>query len=149
MSKQLLRDQSIEPTELVLKDALGISYSTYLKFLSLVSEMGLAVEWRYYNDGKSWLAKGLYIWETKQGNKKDRTIFWLSVWEGYFKVVFYIGEKYRQDIKSLDLTEMTINMIDSAKQMGKLKFFPLVFDIKENEFFNDLKMLIEFKNNSK
>ncbi|PKP08994.1 MAG: hypothetical protein CVU09_13085 [Bacteroidetes bacterium HGW-Bacteroidetes-4] len=38
------------------------------------------VQWRYYNDGKAWLCKVSY---------KKKTVFWLSVWEAYFKVAFY------------------------------------------------------------
>lgn len=36
----------------------------------------LSPEWRYYNDGKSWLCKML---------SKKKNLFWLSIWEGCFR----------------------------------------------------------------
>jgi len=36
-------------------------------------------------------------------------------------------------------------MAENAKQMGKLKFFPLCFDLRTEEWFDDVFMLIDFR----
>ena len=52
------------------------------------------MEWRYYNDGKAWLCKVV--------NKK-KTVFWLSIWEHYFKTSFYFTEKHLESIDALNI----------------------------------------------
>ena len=54
----------------------------------------LTSEWRYYNDGKSWLMKV---------SRKSKTIFWLSVIEKTFIVTFYFGGKAEQTVLDLSL----------------------------------------------
>ena len=64
------------------------------------------------------------------------TVFWLSIWEGFFKVTIYIPEKARADIFSLPLDDEVKQMIADSKQMGeKLKYFPLVFELHSDEMF--------------
>jgi hypothetical protein len=40
-------------------------------------------------------------------------------------------------------------MITDSKKMGKLKFFPLVFDVCSDERFEDIFSLVDFKKNYK
>ena len=142
---QLLRDSIIEPTSVVIAECLSSANNAYVEFQSKLKEHDIELTWRYYNDGKAWLGKGLYKWTTKRGTHKETTAFWLSVWDSFFKVTIYIPEKYRDDALKLPLREERRKMIDEAKQMGKLKFFPLVFNIDSNEIFDDLFILIEFR----
>ena len=57
--QQLLRDSSIEPTRDVIANALGEANGTYVKFIEGLDNHDVQVDWRYYNDGKAWLGKGL------------------------------------------------------------------------------------------
>ena len=142
---QLLRDPSIEPTSMVISECLSAANDAYVEFQSKLSEHDIELTWRYYNDGKAWLGKGLYKWTTIRGRHKETTAFWLSVWDSFFKVTVYIPEKYRDDALHLPLGSERRKMIAEAKQMGKLKFFPLVFSINSNEMFDDLFTLIDFR----
>ncbi|NJK98021.1 MAG: DUF3788 family protein, partial [Bacteroidales bacterium] len=45
-----------------------------------------SMEWRYYNDGKSWLYRGL---------KKDKVIFWVAVFQDAFNVHLLFKQKSR------------------------------------------------------
>ncbi len=98
METQLLRDQDIFPTEDVLEKVLGKRYVIYKKLIDTVTgeDYGLALEWRFYNDGKAWLGKATH---------KKKTIFWLSVWEGFFRTNFYFTEKTRGGILELNIDE--------------------------------------------
>ena len=142
---QLLRDASIQPTSEVIASALGSANNVYIKFIEELKTHGIEPTWRYYTDGSAWLCKGLYKWETKRGTKKETTAFWLAVWNGFFKVTVYIPEKHRIDALSLPLSSEVIKMIETAQQMGKLKFFPLSFDIYTDELFNDILTLANFR----
>lgn len=83
MEIQLLREPDIFPSEGILKQQLGEIYPAYESFMKTVigTEYGLTGEWNYYKDGKSWLCKIIH---------KKKTVFWLSVWEGWFLKEFII-----------------------------------------------------------
>ena len=144
-AQQLFRDSEIEPTSELLAEGLGVAYRAYTKFNEEVINHDIEVDWRFYNDGKAWLGKGLYKWTTSRGTQKEITAFWLSIWEDFFRVSFFVPEKYRDEVLSLSLSDEAKQMIEEAKQMGKLKFFPLVFDLKTSRQFKDLYTLIDFK----
>ena len=58
---QLLRNSEIQPTEEVIKEALQEASYTYLRFLNELESHGIQPECCYYNDGKTWFGKGIYI----------------------------------------------------------------------------------------
>jgi len=142
---QLLRDPVIEPTGEVIAECLGNANGAYIKFVEGLEPLGTEVEWRYYNDGKAWLGKGLYKWTTTRGTEKEMTVFWLSIWDGFFRVSLFIPEKARIDVLILPLKSETKKMIETSKQMGKLKFFPLVFDLRTDKGFKDIFTLADFR----
>ena len=143
--RQLLREADIEPSGGVIARALGEANGLYVKFLEAVKTRGIDVDWRYYKDGGAWLGKGLYKWTTARGTKKETTAFWLSVWEGFFKVTIYVPEKARADALALSLGGETQKMVEDAKQIGKLKFFPLTFDLRSDGIFEDIYRLVDFR----
>lgn len=149
VKEQLLRNPDIEPSGDVIEKALGQANNTYMKFLVELASHDIRLEWRYYNDGKAWLAKGLYKRTGARGGQSEKTVFWLSIWDGFFKVTIYIPEKARFDLSSLPLDDEIKLMIEKSKQMGKLKFFPLVFDLCSDEKFETLFSLVDFRKSTK
>jgi hypothetical protein len=142
---QLLRDSSIEPTDEVIAEALGVAYAAYAVFIEGLKKLSIQVDWRYYNDGKAWLGKALYKWTTARGTKKETTAFWLSIWDGFFKVSIFIPEKARNEALNLPLTDEVKKMIENSMQIGKLKFFPLVFVLRSHELFDEIYILVDFR----
>jgi len=145
MKNQLMRDFDIEPTIENISECLGFANTAYTKFINELKSHNIVVNWRYYKDGKAWLGKGLYKWTTTRGTKKETTAFWLSVWNGFFKVTIYIPEKYRTEALKLSLSDEMKEMIKASKQMGKLKFFPITFNLRSDEMFNELFTIINFR----
>jgi hypothetical protein len=94
METLLLRDEAIPPTEDVLDAALGSAYPSFETFIAGITEepLMLSHEWRYYQDGKAWLCKITC---------KKRTICWLSVWDGFFKVTSYFPQRYLPEIETV------------------------------------------------
>lgn len=142
--EQLLRNPDIEPSSDVIAKALGESNNAYIKFIAELASHDVHLEWRYYNDGKAWLAKGLFKWTGVRGGQNEKTAFWLSIWDGFFKVTFYIPEKARADVCGLPLGNEVLPMIAASQQMGKLKFFPIVFELYSDEMFEAIFLLIDF-----
>ncbi len=140
-AKMLLRDSEVFPSDMVLKDALGeAAYNVLDTFLKTISgaTYSLTVEWRYYNDGKAWLAKVVY---------KKKTILWLSVWKGFFKTSFYFTEKHLEAIAALNISENIKQEFAAAKAAGKL--IPMIIDISTDEQLEDLLTVVQFKKSLK
>ncbi len=138
--QMLLRDADIFPSDKILEDALGEGFNVLVSFLEAVTnkEYSLIIEWRYYNDGKAWLGKAVY---------KKKTIFWLSVWEGFFKTSFFFTEKHLQAIAELNISETIKDEFAKAKTIGKL--IPMIFDVNKENQLGDLLTVVWFKKSLK
>lgn len=151
MAEQLLRNPGKAPTSEVIAECLGAANVTYIQFFEGLQSHNIDVEYRYYTDSNAWLGKGLYRWIGARGGQKEVTAFWLSIWDdpdkdgGFFKVTMYIPEKSRAEALALPLTGEVKNRIEKAKQLGKLKFFPLVFDLDSEELLDEIYTLIDFR----
>ncbi len=140
MESQLLREQDVYPSESIIKQALGSSYAVFAEFEKTITSntFALVPEWNYYKDGKAWLCKVLY---------KKKTVFWLSVWPGFFKVSFYFTEKNRDVIPSLSVDMDIKEAFLQAKSIGKL--IPLTVNVSRKEQISDLLKLVECKKSLK
>lgn len=143
--EQLLRSPDLQPTSDVVAKALEEANEAYMKFVNELANHDIQLVWHYYNDGKAWLAKGLYQWTGVRGGQKEITVFWLSIWDGFFKVTIYIPEKNRAEINNIPFEHEIKRMIADSKQMGKLKTFPLVFDVCSDEMLEAIFSLVDFK----
>lgn len=139
-TQMLLRNADIYPSGEVLKDALGEIFGALDSFFKTITdeEYGLIIEWRYYNDGKAWLAKVLH---------KKKTILWLSVWEDFFKVSFYFTEKHLEAIAELNISESIKEDFCKAKPVGRL--IPMIIDINTDNQLGDLLTVVRFKKSLK
>lgn len=148
--QQLLRNPNIQPTNDVIAEALGEANDAYVKFFNKLASHEIQLEWRYYTDGKAWLAKGLYKWIGVRGGQNEVTVFWLSIWDSFFKVTIFVPEKARADAFNLPLDDEVKQLIADSKQMGeKLKYFPLVFELRSDEMFEAVYTLADFKKSIK
>jgi hypothetical protein len=136
----LLRDPKVFPGPEVLKDSLKEAYPVYEELLASITgpEYGLAPEWRYHNDGKAWLCKVAY---------KKKTIFWLSVWDEFFKVSFYFTKATSKGVADLTIRKSIKDQLVSSKPAGKL--IPLVVDVRKKEQLKDMLKLIGYKKSLK
>ena len=135
-AQMLLRNADTFPSDKVLKDALGDVYIVLESFLGTITngEWVLSFEWRYYNDGKAWLGKAQH---------KKKTVLWLSVWEGFFKVSFFFTEKHLEAIAALDISEAIKTELASAKAVGRL--IPMIFNINNASQLEELLTVVRFK----
>lgn len=144
---QLLKDRNIQPTTEIIALGLGKANSTFVKFVNEIKLYGITLmDWRYYNDGKAWLSKGEYRWVTARGTNKVKPIFWLSIWEGFFKVSFFFGASVLDELVNLPISETTKELIKNAQLGGKqIQFIPVIFDIEDETLLNDVYELAKFR----
>lgn len=146
-AQQLLRDANIEPTVGIIAEGLGATNTVYVKFIEELKEYNISLmDWRYYNDGKAWLSKGEYKWTTARGTNKVKPVFWLSIWEGFFKVSFFFSEKIRTELLSLPISTDAKEIIKNTEATGKtMKSISIIFDITDKYQLNDVYVLAEFR----
>ena len=137
MEVQSLREQEIFPSEEVLRNILGRVYDVWTELETRVTqgEFSLTLAWNYYKDEKSWLCKVCY---------KKKTVFWLSVWDGFFKTSFFFLERHLEGLAALEIDD---NSFTVEKEWGKM--IPLIFNIKNKKQFPDLLKVVEFKKKAK
>ena len=137
METQLLREQEIFPTKEVLQSVLGKVYSVFEELEKQLTqdEFALIFEWNYYKDSKSWLCKVCH---------KKKTVFWLSIWDGFFKTSFFFLGRHLEDIAALGIDE---NSFIVEKEWGKM--IPLIFSIRDKKQFPDLLKIIKYKKTAK
>ncbi|MDP2036635.1 MAG: DUF3788 family protein [Ignavibacteria bacterium] len=80
-------------------------------------------EWRYYNDGKSWLMKVTH---------KKKTIFWLSIIPKMFRITFYFGDKAEPAIMESAIPDEAKKNFMEGKRYGKIRGITLVMNSKKN-----------------
>lgn len=147
ISNQLLRDSGIQPTDEIIAKGLGGANVSFLKFIKELEASGFSfMDWRYYNDGKAWLSKCEYKCLTPRGTEKIKPIFWLSIWEGFFKVSFFFGESIRDELLSLKISLAAKEIINNAYSLGRTtRFLPVIFDITNDMFLRDVYELAQFR----
>jgi hypothetical protein len=95
-------------------------------------------EWRYYNDGKSWLFKV---------TQKKGTICWVSVWDGFFKVTFYYSDKAAGLIAESSLDQTYKAQYNDGKHYGKIRGITVVVnqvaDLEALKILTDIKLKIK------
>jgi len=140
MEVQLLGEQEIYPSEEVLQSVLGKVYDVWTELEKQVTqgELSLTLDWNYYRDGKSWLCKVCH---------KKKTVFWLSVWEGFFQTGFFFLERHLEGIAALDISEQIKEDFCKMKPIGKL--LPLVIRINKQEQLADVLKVAKFKKEAK
>lgn len=146
--EQLLRDSNVEPTSDIIAAGLGVSYVTYTKFLDeLEAHHGITLmDWRFYNDSKAWLSKGEYKWTTARGANKVKPIFWLSIWEGLFKVSFNFAYCAQEKLLNLPISPETKAVIEKTPPRGKaMQFIPVIFDVVNTGQLSDIYALAAFR----
>lgn len=138
MEKMLLREKEVSPNSNVLMNLLGDVFIPYDELEEKLVAKDLIYIWNYYNDGKAWLCKVQF---------KKKTVFWLSIWDGFFKITFYFNEKTYTGIYDLGLEESIINNFENTKLVGK--FRQLTFEIRDNSQFEDIERVVEYKKSLK
>lgn len=138
MSKPLLNESAIFPSASVLESVLKASYPAYTQLMGQLPLFKAEVQWRYYNDGKAWLGK------CTAGKK---TVFWLSAWDGFFKLSFYFTEKTRGGVQQLAIDSALKQQLADAPVAGRL--IPLFIDVSKTQQLADVMQVIEYKRSLK
>lgn len=114
MNTMLLSDKDQYPTEETIFTHIGDARKLWTAIFDYIhlEYPDLSEEWRYYNDGKSWLMKV---------TRKSKTIFWLSIIPDAFKITFYFGDKAEPAIQESSISKELKNAFTNGKRFGKIR----------------------------
>ena len=99
MDRPALNNPDEFPDNSILTRQLGPAKVAWDAFMALLKKdyPQIAAEWRYYNDGKSWLCKV---------TQKTKTICWVAVWDKYFSAAFYLNTKAESLVRASSLDKV-------------------------------------------
>ena len=143
--KPQLRTPDAPPATDEVEQVLGESYTAYQTLQNILPNLEIEQEWQWYTPYKAWFARGQHRWTTPRGTKKEKTLYWLYVYKGYFSIAVWFKEKNRTQVLETNVSEKTKQLIRNAETMGKMPTFPVVFEITTVEPLADVHTLINFK----
>ena len=129
-------DKASPPTDKSILAAVGRAAPAWrLLFDELGEEHpDLSQAWSYYADGKSWLLKV---------TRKSKTVFWVTVEEGGFRVAFYFPERLLGALLESELSEERKEEIRGGAPVGKLR--PVSVKFGPQRGVRDVMALVSLK----
>jgi len=114
MEPHVLTDKSVFPDDALVFSYIGQNRLHWQKLLHAVRDKYPDVQevWNYYNDGKSWLFRTIL---------KKKTLFWIGVFDGSFRITFYFGDKAESIIEGSDLTGDIKTDFRNGRYYGKIR----------------------------
>lgn len=136
MEEKILSDKNQFPTVEIIYSHIGKSKELWESIFNYIhtEHPDFLEQWRYYLDGKSWLMKV---------TRKSKTIFWLSIIPGSFRITFYFGDKAEQLIMKSNISDAMKDEFKKGKKYGKIRGLSLTMNKKQNMQF--AKELISIK----
>ena len=131
-----LNNKDEYPTDEILTLHLNDAKAAWDAFMDILEKdfPEISYEWRYYNDGKSWLCKV---------TRKKKTVCWVGVYDKHFKTTFYFTDKATDLIMSSKLSKKYKDRFITGKYYGKIKGIPV--EVKKPSDLENTKILIEIK----
>jgi len=136
MEPQILTDKNQFPTEEIIFSHIGKNKTHWQSLFQYVHKehTDFSEQWRYYNDGKSWLMKV---------TRKSKTIFWLSIIKDTFRITFYFTDKAEEVINKSSISDELKEQFKEGKRYNKIRGLTIAFKNKKDVEY--AKLLIEIK----
>ena len=125
MDLPVLSDKTQFPTDEIIFSHLGKTKAIWISFFEYLNtnHPDIISEWRYYNDGKSWLMKN---------TRKKKTVFWLSIQKVFFRTTFYFTDRAAKAIAESTIPAEMKKQFKEGKQYGKIRGLTVVFKSKKD-----------------
>jgi hypothetical protein len=132
----VLTDKNQFPTDEVIASHLGRKLALWNALFEHIhtEHPDFVEQWRYYIDGHSWLMNV---------SRKKKTVFWLSVIKGTFRITCYFTDKAAPAIRASKLPAGLKEAFLGGQRFGKLGPITITFTKKLD--VEDAKALIALK----
>ncbi|MFA6978991.1 MAG: DUF3788 family protein [Ignavibacteriaceae bacterium] len=136
MEPPILTNKNEFPTEEIIFSHIGKSKALWQSVFEFIhaNHPDLTEEWRYYNDGKSWLLKVV---------KKTKTVYWISLLKNSFRMTFYFTDKAEQLILDSSISDELKEQFKNGKHYNKIRGLTINFKYKKDVEY--AKVLVALK----
>ncbi len=136
MEPIVLTDPNVKPTDELVFSIIGGNSVYWEQLVDYLYEnhFDITEEWRFYNDGKSWLYRAL---------RKKNTLYWIGVIKDTFRLSFYFGDKAEPIIEASLIPENIKEEFRKAKRYGKLRAISI--EMRSAEDLQNVISLVELK----
>ncbi|MBL7970715.1 MAG: DUF3788 family protein [Prolixibacteraceae bacterium] len=136
MEPIVLTDPNIQPTDELIFSIIGENSVYWEKLVDYLydNHFDITEEWRFYNDGKSWLYKAV---------RKKQTLYWIGIIKDTFRVTFWFGEKAQSLIEGSILPDKVKEEFRNAKRYGQLRAVSV--EVRSEDDYNNVVTLVELK----
>ncbi len=136
MSDNVFTTKETMPDEGMIQDTLGFNYS-HLEYIRqyIDAEIGVTKEeWKFYGKKLGWTLKKFY---------KKRNLFFISMYEGYFKISFVFGEKAFNKVLDSSIAETLKKELAEARKYAEGRGLSIKVD--DATYLDDIKKFIQIK----
>jgi hypothetical protein len=125
METRVLGDRNVFPSDEVVFSHLGRRRAIWEALFAFINaeHPDFVAEWRYYDDGKSWLLNV---------SRKKRTVFWLSLVGKTFRITAYLTDKARDAVRVSALPDELKEQFLGQSPIGKLRAITITFSTKRD-----------------
>jgi hypothetical protein len=136
MEPIVLTDPNVKPTDELVWSYIGEYHIYWQQIIEYLykNHVDITEEWRFYNDGKSWLYRTL---------RKKKTIYWIGILKDTFRISFWLGEKAEPVIEASSLSESVKEYYRDAKRYKIGRCISIIMSSPED--LDDVIKLIELK----
>lgn len=136
MEPIVLTDPNVKPTDELVFSIIGENSVYWEQLVDYLYEnhFDITEEWRFYNDGKSWLYRAL---------RKKNTLYWIGVIKDTFRISFWFGDKAEPIIEASLIPENIKEEFRQAKRYGKIRAISI--EMRSAEDLQNVISLVELK----
>ena len=136
MEPIVLTDPNVKPTDELVFSIIGENSVYWEQLVDYLYEnhFDITEEWRFYNDGKSWLYRAL---------RKKKTLYWIGVIKDTFRISFWFGDKAEPIIEASLIPENIKEEFRQAKHYGKIRAISI--EMRSAEDLQNVISLVELK----
>jgi Protein of unknown function (DUF3788) len=135
MEPIVLTDPNVQPTEELIYSIIGKNSIYWQQIIHYLYDnySNITEQWRFYNDGKSWLYRAL---------RKKKTIYWIGILNDTFRISFYLSDKAELMIEESSLSDKIKEEFADTKLK---KFRAVTVEMHTAEDLENVLKLIEIK----
>jgi hypothetical protein len=125
METPVLTNKNLYPTEELFFSNLGKTITLWQSVFDYIhsSHPEMTEQWKYYNDGKSWLMKV---------SSKSKTVCWVSVIKNSFRMTFYLNDRAEKLIMQSKIPDELKKQYLAGRKIKKINGLTVIFKSKKD-----------------
>jgi hypothetical protein len=136
MSENQFKEKNLVPDEQSIRETLK---SNYIHLEAIRSYIAGSIgetkeEWKYYGAKYGWNLKNFY---------KKRNLYFIGMYDGYFKISFVFGERAFNAIMGSEISADLKTELSKARKYAEGR--GLSIDVHDDTNLNDIKKLLQIK----